>query len=471
METAEQVVETTLETEVPAAEVVGEIREIRGNVLKLALPAIVRNVFQSAIGIVNVAIVGNLGTQPLAAVGIANTLIDFVIMTFMALGIGATALVARHLGAKEQDAANTVAKQAVIICVMAAGVIGLLFFLFPDKAIGFMMSMDRRGDPQVLQMGSGYLRIVAITLPLALIMSVIGSISQGAGDMKTPMFITGFINIINGFLCYALVYGVWSFPALGVNGAAISAAIARAIGGVLALIVIFSGRIPVRLFIRDRYRLDMVVVRRLMKVSIPAIVEQGVMQSSRVIYTIFVASMGTMSVAANQIAMTSQSISFMPGYGFALAATTLVGQSLGAKRPGKAEACGREANRMAMILMGIMGLLFFFFAPQIVGFFSKDPEVVALAATCLRIVAISQPALAVSMTMAGALRGAGDTKWVMQNTTLGTYGVRLLFSYVIGIYLGIGLIGVWIAMASDVILRGFLAFRRFAAGRWKDIEI
>ena len=224
METAEQVVETTLETEVPAAEVVGEIREIRGNVLKLALPAIVRNVFQSAIGIVNVAIVGNLGTQPLAAVGIANTLIDFVIMTFMALGIGATALVARHLGAKEQDAANTVAKQAVIICVMAAGVIGLLFFLFPDKAIGFMMSMDRRGDPQVLQMGSGYLRIVAITLPLALIMSVIGSISQGAGDMKTPMFITGFINIINGFLCYALVYGVWSVPAVGVNGAALSAA-------------------------------------------------------------------------------------------------------------------------------------------------------------------------------------------------------------------------------------------------------
>ncbi len=471
METSEQVILGSPVLDEPIPEVVGEIREIRSNVLKLAIPAIVRNVFQSAIGIVNVAIVGNLGTQPLAAVGIANTLIDFVIMTFMALGIGATALVARHLGAKEQDAANTVAKQAVIICVIMAGLIGLLFFLFPHKAIGFMVAMDKRGDPQVLAMGSEFLRIVSITLPLALIMSVIGSISQGAGDMKTPMLITGFINIINGVLCYGLVYGAWFFPAMGVSGAAIAAAIARAIGGILALMVIFSGRIPVRLFIRDRYRLDMPVVNRLMKVSIPAIVEQGVMQSSRVIYTIFVASMGTMAVASNQIAMTSQSISFMPGYGFALAATTLVGQSLGAKKPGKADACGREANRMAMILMGIMGVIFFFFSPQIVGFFSTDPDVIKLAATCLRIVAISQPALAVSMTMAGALRGAGDTRWVMQNTTLGTYGVRLLFSYLLGIYMGIGLTGVWVAMAADVILRGFLAFRRFAAGRWKDIQV
>ncbi len=471
MEGNEQVAVSVIDIPAPAEEVVEEIREIRSNVFKLALPAIVRNIFQSAIGIVNTAVVGNLGTQPLAAVGISNTLVDFVIMTFMALGIGATALVARHLGAKEQDAANAVAKQAVLICVCASLVIGALFYLFPHKAIGMVMALDKKGDPTVLSLGSSYLRIVSLTLPLALIMSVIGSISQGAGDMKTPMMITGFINIINGFLCYALVYGAWSFPALGVNGAGIAAAIARGIGGILALAVIFSGRIPVRLFVGDRYRFDMPVIRRLMKVSIPAIVEQGVMQSSRIIYTVFVAGMGTMAVASNQIAMTSQSISFMPGYGFSLAATTLVGQSLGAKKPGRAELSGREANRMAMILMAIMGVVFFFFSRPIVGFFTNDPDVIDLAARCLKIVAISQPALAVSMTMAGALRGAGDTKWVMFNTALGTYGVRLLFSYILGIALGIGLTGVWYAMAADVILRSVLAFRRFAAGRWKNIRV
>ena len=308
-------------------------------------------------------------------------------------------------------------------------------------------------------------------MPLTLTMTVINSISQGAGDMKTPMYITAFINVINGVLCYFLVFGMWFFPTMGVAGAAYAASIARAIGGLLAFWVLFSGIIPVKIGLRDDYRPHLPTLNRLLKVGVPAMVEQAVMQSSRIIYTMFVAGMGTAAIAANSIAMTSQSMSFMPGNGFALAATALVGRNLGARRPDKAEACGSEANRMGMMFMGVMGLIFFFFSRQVVSFFTTDAVVIDLAAKCLKIVAISQPFTGMSMIYAGSLRGAGDTRYVMINTFLGTYGVRLLFSYILGVYMGIGLAGVWIAMSADVVVRSALNYGRFRLGKWKVLRV
>ncbi len=439
--------------------------------MKLAGPAIVRNIFQTAIGVVNTAVVGHVSSQALAAVGVANLLVDFFVMVFFALGIGATALVARHLGAKEQAEANLVARQSMILAAVLSLIIGLILWLFPDKAIGLLMILDKEADPEVLRLGTMFLKIVSVSLPLTLTMTVVNSISQGAGDMKTPMYITGFINIINGVLCYALVYGFGPIAAQGVSGAAFAAAIARAIGGFLAFWVLFSGMIPVRLGLRDDYRPHRPTLSRLLKVGVPAMVEQAVMQSSRIIYSMFVAGMGTIAIAANSIAMTSQSMSFMPGNGFALAATALVGRNLGARRADKAEASGTEANRMGMIFMGVMGLIFFFFSRQVVSFFTTDAAVIDLAAHCLKIVALSQPFTGMSMIYAGSLRGAGDTRYVMINTFLGTYGIRLLFSYILGVYLRIGLAGVWIAMSADVVVRSALNYVRFRQGKWKGLRV
>jgi len=468
LDTVEQ---TALHPEVAVPERAQELKEIRTEVLRLGLPALVRNIFQTALGVVNVAVVGHVGREALAAVGMANLLVEFFTMLFFAMGIGATALVSRHLGAREQDGANLVARQAVVLATVLSLLISLLLFLFPDRAIGFLMMMDSDPDPEVLRLGTMFLRLVTTTFPLFFVMTVINSISQGAGDMKTPMLITGFINIVNGGLCYLLVYGKWGFPAMGVAGAAYAALIARAVGGILALWVMFSGIIPVRLKVGDDYRPHLPTLRRLLNVGVPAMVEQGIMQSSKIIYTMFVAGMGTIAIGANSIAMTSQSMSFMPGNGFAMAATALVGRNLGARRPDRAAASGTEANRMAMLFMGAMGLIFFFFSRQVVSFFTTDPEVIDLAARCLQIVAISQPATAASMVFAGSLRGAGDTRYVMVNTFIGTYGVRLLFSYIIGVYLGVGLTGVWVAMAADVILRSGLNYNRFRRGRWKELRV
>ena len=161
----------------------------------------------------------------------------------------------------------------------------------------------------------------------------------------------------------------------------------------------------------------------------------------------------------------------MPGFGFALAATTLVGQSLGAQDPDGAQQRGYAAYRMGGTLMGVMGLIFILFPAQIVGFFTNDPQVIALGTTPLRVVGFIQPLLAAAMIFAGGLRGAGDTRFPMVVTGASIWLIRLPLAYLLALVLNWGLAGAWAAMAVDMSVRGIIDFLRFRGGRWKTIEV
>jgi len=181
--------------------------------------------------------------------------------------------------------------------------------------------------------------------------------------------------------------------------------------------------------------------------------------------------LGTVSYAAHQVALNAESLSFMPGAGFAVAATTLMGQNLGAGRPEDAERAGRISRNLGILVMASMGLVFFLIPGPIVRIFSQDPEVVSLAVICLRLVAIAQPSLAVWMILAGGLRGAGDTRAIMKMVLVSFLGVRVVLAYVLALRLGMGLIGAWIGMVADLFLRSLLIQWRFNRGEWKFVKV
>ena len=441
--------------------------DTRRKILHLAWPAIVENLLHTMVGIVDTAMVGRLGAASLAAAGLGNQISMVGLTVFSALATGSTALVARHIGAKEREKAGDVARQSLVLGLFVSGAVMITFLL---AARGLLGVLFRSSDADVLQMASTYVRIVSGAMILNYFLIVINAILRGAGDTKTPMRITALVNVINIIGNTIFIYGVGPVPAMGVAGAAIGTAIAQACGGIIALRVLF--RHPVlRVRVTDSFKPDRSIIRRIANIGVPAGAEQGMMRVAQLVYTMIVSSLGTVSYAAHQVALNAESLSFMPGAGFATASTTLVGQNLGADSPEDAEQSGRVARNLGILVMSIMGVIFVVMPEPIVRIFSSDPEVIKLASVCLRLVAIAQPALATWMILAGGLRGAGDTRAILKIVVVGFVFVRVGLAYFLAIYLGYGLVGAWVAMVVDLFVRGFLIQRRFDKGDWKMLKV
>lgn len=441
--------------------------ELRRKVLLLAWPAVVENLLHTMVGIVDTAMVGRLGSASLAGVGLANQIFNISLTVFAALATGSTAIVARHIGADEPKKAGDVARQSLILGVFVSGAVLLMLFFSARGLLGLLFG---RSEAIVLELGASYVRIVSLALIFNYFLIVINAILRGAGDTKTPMRITALVNLVNIVGNIIFIYGVGPIPALGVVGAALGTAIAHVCGGIIAVRALLKNPV-LEIRLTDSFKPDATIIRRIANIGVPAGVEQGIMRVGQLVYTMVVSSLGTVAYAAHQVALNAESLSFMPGAGFATASTTLVGQNLGADRPDEAEAAGKITRNLGVVIMGAIGLLFFFFPEPLVKLFSKDPEVIALATVCLRLVAIAQPPLAVWMILAGGLRGAGDTRSIMKIVTFGFLFVRVGLAYILAIHLGLGLIGAWIAMVVDLFIRGTLIQIRFKQGQWKLVKV
>jgi putative MATE family efflux protein len=278
------------------------------------------------------------------------------------------------------------------------------------------------------------------------------------------------VNALNIVVAWTAIHGPFGLPQLGVVGSALGAVVGRFVGGVLVIAILLRGQSGIRLRLAH-LRPDWDLIRRILRVGLPTGLEQLLFRSGQMVFARILAEMGTVVYAANQVAINAWSISFMPGFGFALAATTLVGQSLGAEDPEGAQQRGYTAYRMGALLMGAVGLAFLLFPAQIVGFFTPEVEIIAIGALPLQMVGLIQPLLAANMIFAGGLRGAGDTRWPMTITGLSIWLVRLPLAYLFGLVWGWGLVGAWGAFALDLSLRGSLNFFRFRGGRWKTIQV
>ncbi|MFQ5815222.1 MAG: MATE family efflux transporter [Candidatus Hydrothermarchaeaceae archaeon] len=434
-------------------------------IVSLAWPAILGNLTYTLVSIIDMAMVGTLGPAAVASVGLGGLFLWVAYSAMSSVSVGTTALVARFKGAGEDREKNSVMAQSILIVALLSVFITLAGVLFSDDVLAFMGA-----EREVVSMGGTYLRVIFLSSLFVFVAFVSESGLRGAGDTRTPMKIDLFINGVNILLDYLLIFGKFGLPQLGVLGAAIASAIAFTLGGLIHLAVLSSGRYAVRLN-PSLMHSDFGLMRRLLRIGIPASIERLVMSGSFMVYTGIIMAFGTVPLAATQIGIRIEAFSFMPGIGFSVAAAALVGQSLGAKDREKAYSVGWETSRLAVLFMGGVGLVMFLFAPWLVTIFTRDPEVIRLGTLYLRIVGVLQPFQALLFVLAGGLDGAGDTRWVLYTTVFGLWLMRLPLAYFSGVTLGLGVLAAWLAMMVDVILRSVILGQRYRSKAWMDIRV
>lgn len=476
-------------------------KEVGRNVFRLAWPAIAENALQTLLGIVDTAVVARLGTAALSGVGASQQLIWVLTTALIAISMGTTVLIARFTGGREREQANAVLKQSIVLSV----VMGLL--LFPVSFISHPLLSMLGLTPQAANDGAVYLSITMTFAVLIVFMFVAGAALRGAGDTRTPMFVTAFINVLNAILAVELVFGgprasgilsgwlngigiplqvpALSFiPEMGVAGAAWATVIARGLGAFILLALLMRRNHFLQIWRGGSWLPNFDIIRRMMRIGIPSAVEQMLMSLGILVYSFIVIGMGELIFATSRLALNAVFLSQMPGFGFSMAATTLVGQSLGAKRPRRAVLGSQLATRSALVWMTVMGVVFFFFGEGILRIFTDDPRLLTLGADALKVIAFSQPFLAYAFVVAGSLRGAGDVKYPMWVTTIAVWAVRLPTGAFLGLPvvclpftnvclpgLGLGLQGIYAALIVEAGLRAVLFVRRFNEGKWKTMKV
>ncbi|MBU3220366.1 MATE family efflux transporter [Clostridium algidicarnis] len=435
-------------------------------IMALALPAMIENILQVLIGVVDTYFIGKIGTEAIAGVGVTNLIMNIYIAFFLALGVGTTAIVSRNIGANNIENANNAVRQSIIMALGIGIVFGMINFIF-SKNILILLGAEER----VIQYALPYFFSVAVPSVFLCLMMILSSSLRGAGDTKTPMKIAIISNVINIILDYILIFGIFNFNGLGILGAGIATTISRIVGVILLLRKISSDKTKIYINILDKWHIDKDILKSITKIGLPAAFEKLIMRFGQLVYGGMIIKIGTEAYAAHNIAGTIETFSYLPGMGFGVAAATLVGQNLGAKKTDEAHKIGLISYFLATGFMVAVGAIFYVFAPLLAGLFSEDLEVIDLVVKVLRIIALVQPFLCITLVITSVLQGAGDTKFPMYSTFIGIWGVRVLGVYILGIKLNMGLVGVWLAISIDIIVRGIILMIRFVKGKWKEIKI
>ena len=435
------------------------IAQIRRSVLTLALPVTVSSLLQRTEGIVAVFLVGGLGAIPIAAVGLGQ-LLAFIATTLVSgLSVGTNVIIAQQWGARRYHEAGQAAQHFLGLSLLISSALVLL-----GLSSNHLVMESLGAQQEVIALALPYSNLIFLVIPFTVLLAVLSSVLQGTGDTKTPMYAMIMVNVLHITIAYPLIYGRWGLPAFGVKGAAVAVGIAEAIGSLFLFV-------RCRSILRPSKQLKLDMLRAIWNVGAPVSGERVVQQAGILLYTKIVLIYGTISYAAHQVGLSIESLSFLPGYGFAIAAATMVGQSIGAGKYTRAKLENWEANRLATFIMSAMGVVFFFFPYVLLRAFTNDTAVIDLGTLFLKIVALLQVPLALTMVLAGSLRGAGDTRFIMIATMIGMWGVRIPLAFITGYWMGLGVFYVWLAMIADWTVRMGLMLWRYRSERWKTIQV
>lgn len=436
-------------------------RTIRKQVVSLAIPVVLSSLLQRSVGIVDIFLVGGLGAPAIAAVGLAQIMVFVAMSVSWGINTGATVLVAQLWGAERKREAAQAAYQGMVMAIAASLVIMLLGNLFAGHMAGLLGA-----GPDVQKILLEYTPIIFTFILFTISINVLSGIMHGTGDTKTPLYATVIVNILHVVVAYPLIYGKFGFPALGVKGAAIAIAVSELMGAAFLLARSLGKR-----YIVVSRQFDMRLTVMAISVGWPIFVDRLLQNTGSLLFAKVVLLYGTAVYAAHQVGLAIEAFSFMPGYGIAVAAATVVGQNLGAGRPQEARLSAGEAYRLAVLLMAGMGLLFFFFPYLLMRLFTNDAEVIRYGILYMKIVAFAQIPLAMTMVLGGSLRGAGDTGFIMFATIAGMWLVRLPFAAFLAVFVDASIRTVWSVMILDWIVRMWLLSWRYRKLSWGRIDI
>lgn len=449
-------------------------KNLNRGVLRLAIPAVLEQVLVMVVGVISTMLVGRLGKEALSAVGIVNQTIAFILVLSTALSTGSTVLVARLIGEGRRNDARDAMRQSVVLGTAGFLLVAVVCRLFAGPIVRLFFGS---ADPEVIRLATLYFRISSLALPFLLVNTIISGNMRGAGNMKAPMFIAGLVNILNLGLGVILIFGI-SAPALGiflpgrgVEGAAWAVSIARIFGGILSIVWIRVQEGPLRTPMLKGFQLNLSLLGRIGNVGLPAMLEQVVMQGGFLMIQVVLSGMGTLTMAVMQIGNSVNSIAFIPIWGFGMAATTLIGQTLGEGRPEVAKKAGLAASRISLYISVALSILLFVLARPLVGLYTTEPEVLEVGIVAIRIFCVSQPFLSSVIVLSGALRGAGDIRYVMLTSFVGVWGMRLALTVIFHRILNLGPLSVWYAFGMDFLVRSTMYRLRFNKGKWMSIKV
>lgn len=446
---------------------------IRKDVLNLTLPILAEQVFVMSMGTVNTMMAGHIGKEAVSAIGMVDSLNYIFIAFFSALAVGGTVVVAQYVGQGNIRKANAAMKQALYSGFLLALLVTIITWLLRTPLLNILFGA---ADPLVIRNTNLYLGITLLTYPLISIDLVANGILRGAGDTKTPMTITIFMNFINVFLSYLFIYGIniqnphfhIILPGMGIKGAALGIALARTIGAIIILSVLLRGSKIIKLTRVFKFKFDKKLLSPIFGVGVPASIESLLFNTGKLITQIYIVSMGTISIASNAISGSIAGMVNIPGNALSIAATAIVGQLMGRRKHREAESSLRYLVAFASVSLGAIGLLPVPFARLICSLYSTNSDIIALSTKLIRLNSIFVLFWPLSFVLPAGLKGAGDAKYTMTTTIIGMWAFRITLGYLLGIPLKLGLIGVWLGMYIDWLIRGTLYYVRLRSGKWKN---
>ena len=434
-------------------------------ILLLAIPMVLEMIMESVFAVVDIFWVSHLGTDAAATVGLTESLLTLIYALAIGLSIGAMAMIARRIGEQNPEGAARAAVQAIVLALVVSIVIGAIGAPLAPKLLALM-----GGSPWVIEHGSAFTRVMLAGNITVVMLFMINAIFRGAGDAAIAMRTLWLANWINIVLGPCLIFGLGPFPKLGIVGAAIATNIGRGTGALYALSKLFrtGGRFEIK---RHHLKLEPTIMARLVRLSATGTFQVFIGMASWIGLVRIISSFGSNAVAGYTFGIRVILFALLPSWGMSNAAATMVGQALGAHNPDRAERAVWRAGFYNMIFLGIIGLLFILFAPQIIWLYTDDPDVAKYGVDCLRIVAYGFLFYAYGMVLGQSFNGAGDT-WTPTIINLFVFWLwEIPLAYILGVKFGLGPRGVFVAMTiafSTLALVSALVFRR---GKWKTRKV
>ncbi len=446
------------------------IREQIHLTAKLSIPAIMAQLSTIMMQYIDASMVGRLGTNDSAAIGLVSTTTWLFGGIVLAATVGYTIQVAHRIGARDDAKARNIMMQAIFVTFIFACLLALIAVIIAQQLPYWL-----GGSSSIADKASSYFLIYCAFIPAMQINYLAGSLLQSSGNMRTPAILNVLMCLLDIIFNYLFIFPTSHFKVMGltltlpglnmgVSGAALGTVVAETLIAVIMLSFLLTKSEHLHLRNHEKWHFEKRYLYKALKLSLPVAFEEIVMCLALIMSTVIVAPLGTVAIAANSFAVTAESLCYMPGYGIGAAATTLIGQSFGANRKDLSFRLAYLTTAIGMLFMSLTGILLYIFAPQMMALLTPVKAIQDLGVTVLRIEAFAEPLYAASIVISGALRGAGDTLIPSIMNFASIWLVRIPLAAILAPVMGLK--GVWIAMCSELMCRGILFIIRLFRRGW-----
>ncbi|MFY0604244.1 MAG: MATE family efflux transporter [Flavobacteriaceae bacterium] len=438
---------------------------IRRAVFMLSIPMILEMMMESIFAIVDIWYVSQVSENAVATIGLTESILTLVYAVAIGLSMAATAIVSRRTGEKDSVGANQAASQVIFLGMFISLIISAIGILFPKEILSLM-----GGEKELIEEGYGYTQVLLGGNMTVMLLFLINAIFRGAGNASIAMWTLILSNGLNIILDPIFIFGFGPIPAYGVEGAAIATTIGRGTAVVAQLIILFFGAGKIKLAFKD-LTIRVSVMLNLIKVSIGGIFQFFIATASWVFLMRIMAVFGSEVLAGYTIAIRIMLFTLMPAWGMSNAAATLVGQNLGAGKPERAELSVWKTGKYCAIFMGLVSLIYIFFATTFLSWFSNNPIVIENGALCLQVMAAGYIFYAYGMVVIQSFNGSGDTKTPTYINFVCFFLFQLPFAYLMSMYLDFGPVGVFWAITLAEVMIAIIGIWYFKKGKWKSVQV